>query len=60
MGMMDKAKDMKDKAAQSGKADEAIDKAADVADEKTEGKYGDKIDEGADKAKEAMQQPNEQ
>jgi hypothetical protein len=30
MGMMDKAKDMKDKAAQSGKADEAIDKAADV------------------------------
>jgi hypothetical protein len=30
-----------------------------MADEKTEGKYSDKIDEGADKAKEAMQQPNE-
>jgi hypothetical protein len=59
MGMMDKAKDMKDKAAQSGKADEAIDKGAEMADEKTEGKYSDKIDEGADKAKEAMQQPNE-
>ena len=59
MGMMDVPADMKDKVAESGKADEAIDKGAEMADEKTEGKYTDKIDEGAEKAKEAMQRPNE-
>ena len=53
MGMMDKAKDMKDKVTESGKADEAIDKAADKADDMTGGEHGEKIDKGADMAKDA-------
>ena len=42
-------------AAQHGdKAKDALDKAADMADDKTGGKYGDKIDQGAEKAKDAI------
>ena len=36
------------------KANQGIDKAADVVDSKTGGKYSDKIDTGADKAKDAV------
>ena len=36
------------------KADEGIDKARDMADEKTGGKYGDKLDSAADKGKDAL------
>jgi hypothetical protein len=56
MGFLDKAKQML-----TGKVDEhgdqiagGIDKAADVADEKTGGKYTDKIDTGAEKAKDGF------
>jgi ABC-type transporter Mla subunit MlaD len=52
MSFLDKAKD-----ALQGKGDQvsdAIDKAADVIDDKTGGKHSDKIDAAADKAKEAV------
>jgi len=52
MGLFDKIK-----SAISGntdKANDAIDKAADVADDKTGGKYSDKIDSAADQAKGAV------
>jgi hypothetical protein len=49
MGIFDKAKDL---AAENPDAiDQGIDKAADFADEKTGGQYGDQIDQGADFAK---------
>jgi hypothetical protein len=38
------------------KTDQGIDKAADFADQKTGGKHGDKIQQGADKLKDRMQQ----
>ena len=37
------------------KIEGAIDKAADVADDKTGGKYSDKIESGADAAKDAIE-----
>jgi hypothetical protein len=51
--MMDKAKDLKDKAmdAVSG---EHVDRAADKVDEATGGKYRDKVDKGRDMAKEQL------
>ena len=56
MGFMDDAKDMLDKAqdAAAGQADNikgGIDKAADIASDKTGGKYDEHIDKGADAAK---------
>ncbi|SNC71643.1 MT0933-like antitoxin protein [Kytococcus aerolatus] len=50
---------MKDKAGQAyddnkEKADAGLDKAADMADQKTGGKHGDKIDQGADKVGETL------
>jgi hypothetical protein len=33
---------------------DGLDKAADLVDEKTDGKYADKIDSGVDKAKDAL------
>ena len=51
MGIMDKAKELKDKAMQSGKAEEYIDKAKEKADQATGGQFGDQIDKGADMAK---------
>ena len=50
MSFIDKIKDLVSKNA--SKAAPAIDKVADVADDKTKGKYTDKIDQAADKAKE--------
>lgn len=52
MGFMDKAKDALGE--HGDKVDAGIDKAADIADEKTDGKYSDHIDTGADKAKEVL------
>ena len=49
MGLFDKAKDL---LGQHGdKVEGAIDKVAGVVDEKTGGKYSDKIDQGAEAAK---------
>ncbi len=59
MGLFDKLKGVKAKAADAvdeheEKIDDAIDKAADFADEKTGGKHTDKIEKAADKAKDAV------
>lgn len=42
------------------KVDKGIDKAADMVEKKAGGKYGDQIDAGADKAKEALGLPPDQ
>ncbi len=57
MGAMD---DMKDKAKQAAgehgdKIDEGMDKAGDMAKEKTGGKHDDKIDQGVERGKEAVE-----
>ena len=56
MGMFDnikdKAQDLVD--GQGDKVGEGLDKAADFVDDKTGGKYSDQIDQGADKAKDAL------
>jgi hypothetical protein len=52
MGFLDKAKD-----ALQGKSDQAakaLGKAGDVIDDKTKGKYTDKIDQAVDKASDAL------
>ncbi|HEV2759302.1 MAG TPA: antitoxin [Acidimicrobiales bacterium] len=49
MGLFDKAKDLAGQHAD--KVGDAIDKAADMVDEKTGGKYADHIDKGAEAAK---------
>lgn len=49
---LDKAKDMASEHSEQVSA--GLDKAADLADEKTGGKYGDQIDGGVDKAKDAL------
>ena len=49
MGLFDRAKELADKHAD--KVEGAIDKVADVVDEKTGGKYADQIDKGVDAAK---------
>jgi hypothetical protein len=54
MGITDKAKELRDKVAQSGKTEEYIDKARDKADQATGGKFGDAISKGADTAKGAV------
>jgi hypothetical protein len=53
MGMMDKAKNMKDKAMDAVTGDH-VDKAADKADDATHGEHTDKIDKGRDMAKEQI------
>lgn len=57
MGFLDKLKKQaKDLAEDHGdKIEGAIDKAADMADDKTGGKYSDKIEMGADKAKDLVE-----
>jgi len=50
MGLLDKVKGLLG----DDKVEDAIDKAADVADDKTGGKYADHIDAGADKAKDIV------
>ncbi|MCB1246202.1 MAG: antitoxin [Acidimicrobiia bacterium] len=52
MGFMDKAKGLLK--GNKGSVDDAVDKAADMADDKTGGKYTEQIDTGADKAKDAL------
>ncbi len=52
MGLLDKAKGLIGKNAE--RVEGAIDKAADVADDKTGGKYSEKIDAGADRAKDIV------
>ena len=56
MGFMDDALDKaKDLAGDNAdKLEGAVDKAADLADEKTGGKFSDQIDSGADAAKEQL------
>ena len=49
MGFLDKAKELAGQHAD--KVEQAIDKAADMVDEKTGGKYADQIDKGAESAK---------
>jgi len=50
-GLKDKASDLA--ASQNDKIDAGIDKAADLANKATQGKFDDKIDAAADKAKDA-------
>ena len=50
---VDKAKDLASE--HEKEVGEGIDKAADLVDEKTEGKYSDQIDQGAEKAKEYVE-----
>jgi len=49
LGLFDKAKDLLGQHAD--KVEDAIDKVADVVDDKTGGKYTDKIEKGAETAK---------
>ena len=53
MGLMDKVKGLLGQ--HEDKVDDAIDKAADVADDKTGGEHTDKIDAAADKAKDVVE-----
>jgi hypothetical protein len=57
MGMMDNMKDKaKDAAGQHGdKIDEGMDKAGDMAKEKTGGQHDDKIDQGVERGKGAVE-----
>lgn len=57
MGMMDNMKDKAKEAAREhgDKIAEGLDKAKEVAKEKTGGKHDDKIDQGADRAKQAVE-----
>ena len=57
MGFLDKAKDAAEKAvdSQGDKIAAGLDKAADLADQKTGGKYSDQIDQGVEKAKDALE-----
>ncbi len=52
MGFLDKAKDLLSKNAD--KVDQAIEKAGDFVDDKTEGKYADTVDKVQDAAKKAV------
>jgi antitoxin protein of toxin-antitoxin system len=52
MGLFDKARKLAEEHAD--KVEQAIDKVADVVDDKTGGKYADKIDKGAEAAKNAL------
>jgi hypothetical protein len=52
MGFLDKLKDLASK--NKGAVDSAIDKAGDVVDQKTEGKYASTVDKAQDAAKNAV------
>ena len=56
MGLVDKVKGLLSKNAD--KVDTAIDKAGDVVDQKTQGKYADKIDKVQEAAKKAVDKTN--
>lgn len=58
--MFDNLKDLKDKAMDlaaehGGLVSQGLEKVADLVDEKTDGKYSDKIDTGVDKAKDFIE-----
>jgi hypothetical protein len=53
MGLLDKAKKLLGDHEQQ--VEQGIDKAADIVDDKTGGKYTEKIDDAADKAKSAVE-----
>jgi hypothetical protein len=53
MGLMDKAKDAAGK--HGDKVDEGMDKAGEMAKEKTGGQHDDKIDQGVEKGKQAAE-----
>ncbi len=56
MGMFDNLRDKATEAVDEhgDKIGEGLDKAGEFADEKTDGKYGDKIDQGTDVAKDQL------
>ncbi|MFL6061029.1 MAG: antitoxin [Marmoricola sp.] len=56
MGFLDDAKDKLEKAvdSQGEKIGEGLDKAGDLIEQRTGGKFDDKIDAGVDKAKDAL------
>ena len=56
MGLVDKVKNLLSKNAD--KVETAIDKAGDVVDQKTQGKYADKIDKVQEAAKKAVDKTN--
>jgi hypothetical protein len=56
MGFLDKAKDLLSKNAD--KVDTVIDKAGDVIDQKTQGKYAQHVDKAQDAAKNAIRKDN--
>jgi hypothetical protein len=58
MGMMDKAKDAAGK--HGDKIDQGIDKAGQMAKDKTGGQHDDKVDQGVDKAQQAADDFNQQ
>ena len=58
MGFLDKVKDLLSKNAD--KVDTAIDKAADIVDSKTQGKYTDQVNKVQDAAKKAVDKGNPQ
>jgi MT0933-like antitoxin protein len=58
MGFLDKVKDLLSKNAD--KVDTAIDKAGDVVDQKTQGKYAKQVDKVRDAAKKAVDKSNPQ
>ena len=58
MGLLDKVKDLLSKNAD--KVDTAIDKAGDVVDKKTDGKYSQHVDKAQDAAKNAIRKDGPQ
>ena len=52
MGFLDKLKDLASK--NKGAVDSAIDKAGDIVDQKTQGKYSSQVDKAQDAAKKAV------
>ena len=56
MGLVDKVKNLLSKNAD--KVETAIDKAGDVVDQKTQGKYADKVDKVQEAAKKAVDKTN--
>ena len=58
MGFLDKVKGLVSKNAD--KVDTAIDKAGDIVDQKTQGKYSSQVDKAQDAAKKAVDKTNPQ
>ena len=58
MGFLDKAKDLLSKNAD--KVDTAIDKAGDIVDQKTQGKYSQHVDKAQDAAKNSIRKEGPQ